>query len=201
MIATDILSAEHRVIEQVLACLDKLSDLDDAQVFPVTPAGEILDFFKNFADRCHHGKEEVHLVPAMEENGFSATQGPTAVMRSEHEQGRLYIEAMSKALEMLRSDTNNRESRQHFRRSAKDYIRLLGDHIFKEDTVLFPMAENCLSNREKDELVSEFTRVEKDIMGEGTHESYLKLADRLAGFFGVEKTGCPRSVASFGCKH
>jgi len=27
---------------------------------------QMLDFFRNFADACHHGKEETHFFPAME---------------------------------------------------------------------------------------------------------------------------------------
>mgnify|MGYP000753666721 CR=1 FL=1 len=41
---------------------------------------EAVDFFRMFADRCHHAKEENHLFPAMEAKGMPREGGPTGVM-------------------------------------------------------------------------------------------------------------------------
>ena len=38
--------------------------------------GKILDFFRVFVDRCHHGKEEEYLFPTMEKRGIPADKGP-----------------------------------------------------------------------------------------------------------------------------
>jgi hemerythrin-like domain-containing protein len=63
--ATEVLSDEHRVIERVLAVLQKLTTR------PVENSldcwRKALDFFSHFADQCHHFKEEQVLFPAMEE--------------------------------------------------------------------------------------------------------------------------------------
>ena len=70
---TEILSGEHRIIEQVLDCLEKMAQNCAAGGRLDKPSAEqALDFFRNFADRCHHGKEETHLFPAMEAKGFPA---------------------------------------------------------------------------------------------------------------------------------
>ncbi len=83
MRATQILRTEHRVIEQVLSCLEAMAD---RACFCGAVDGEsaraAIDFFRNFADECHHAKEESHLFAMMEERGFSSAGGPTAVMRS-----------------------------------------------------------------------------------------------------------------------
>jgi hemerythrin-like domain-containing protein len=54
---TDILSSEHRVIEQVLDCLDKMIQTCQLEhKFDEQSAKDAVDFFRNFADRCHHGR-------------------------------------------------------------------------------------------------------------------------------------------------
>lgn len=86
---TDVLSNEHRVIEQVLDCLERMvEECRTSNSLEAQPARDAVRFFHTFADRCHHGKEEVHLFPAMEAKGFSRAEGPVGVMLREHEAGR-----------------------------------------------------------------------------------------------------------------
>ena len=96
---TEVLANEHRVIELVLDCLDAMARrceavgrLDDEA------ARQAIDFFRSFADRCHHAKEENQLFPLMEARGFDRNAGPTAVMRHEHVQGRAYVAEMEQAV-------------------------------------------------------------------------------------------------------
>ncbi|MEM3061405.1 MAG: hemerythrin domain-containing protein, partial [Candidatus Bathyarchaeia archaeon] len=60
---------------------------------------QVLEFIKFFADKCHHGKEEDLLFPAMEEAGIPKGGGPIGMMLTEHAMGRGYVKAMSKAAE------------------------------------------------------------------------------------------------------
>src|SRR5690606_27477769 len=60
---------------------------------------QFLGFLREFADTCHHGKEEGLLFPAMIEAGSSTTDGPVSVMLSEHEHGRALVAAMAAATE------------------------------------------------------------------------------------------------------
>ena len=100
MTATDILSNEHRVIEQVLACLKKIAQQAlEAGKLDKGPAEDAIEFLRTFADRCHHGKEEVHLFPAMEARGFPHDTGPIGVMLLEHREGRSDVTAMAESLD------------------------------------------------------------------------------------------------------
>lgn len=182
MNATDILMAEHRVIEQVLCCLEKLAEGREAgKQFDKASAREAIDFFRHFADRCHHGKEEGHLFPLLEARGLPREGGPTGVMLHEHEEGRRLLAAMVEALDSGSSD--------EFARPARAYVRLLREHIRKEDHCLFPMADEILSPAEAESLSRSFEGVESAEMGEGTHEHYLDLANALADKFGVPRAG------------
>jgi hemerythrin-like domain-containing protein len=181
---TDVLKSEHRVIEQVLSCLEKLADEGDAdQKLDATAARQILDFFGNFADQCHHGKEEQYLFPRLEARGLARYQGPTGIMLDEHEEGREHLRVLREALgDAAREDPG---AVCRFVRHARAYAQLLRDHIFKEDQGLFPMANGILTPDDQQQLLESFARVESDHLGAGTHEKYLALAGQLAARFAV----------------
>lgn len=189
---TEILSGEHRIIEQVLDCLEKIAQDATAQGrLDQTSAEQAVDFFRNFADRCHHGKEETHLFPAMEAKGFPRQGGPTGVMLHEHEQGRTHIRGMVEAIE--EAAAGNREALAQFAAHAQGYVGLLREHIEKEDHCLFAMADRALTEDDQQRLLAAFRHVESEHIGSGTHEKYLRVADELAERFGVTRaagSGC-----------
>ena len=194
---TEILTTEHRVIEQVLGCLEELaarcaaeSELDAAS------ARQVLDFFRVFADECHHGKEERHLFPALEAKGFSRQQGPTGVMLHEHDQGRRHLRAMAGAV--AGAAGGDREAVGRFVAQARGYAQLLREHIRKEDECLFPMAEVALTEEDRQALLASFARVENEEMHAETHEEYLRLADELADRLGVLRA-FPEPATRRGC--
>lgn len=80
---TDILKQEHRAIERMLTVLEttvqRMKQGENASPQIIRDA---LSFIQQFADRCHHGKEETILFTAMEQKGFSRDFGPLAVMLS-----------------------------------------------------------------------------------------------------------------------
>ena len=76
---TEILMQEHRVIEQVLDCLETMAQRAEAgEGVDLESAKQAIDFFRNFADRCHHGKEEDCLFPLLEQKGFCGSKGRPA---------------------------------------------------------------------------------------------------------------------------
>ncbi len=63
MKTTRILVSEHRLIEQVLNCLERMvercasqRELEDA------PARDAIVFFRGFTERCHYNKEKTELL-------------------------------------------------------------------------------------------------------------------------------------------
>jgi hemerythrin-like domain-containing protein len=173
--ATDMLSDEHRVIERVLAVLQKLTTR------PVENSldcwRETLDFFSHFADQCHHFKEEQVLFPAMEERGIPRDGGPIGMMLMEHEEGRTYVRAMLSAIPLV--VTKNEAAKEILVDKAKAYLRLLKDHIQKEDEILFKIADDVISPDEQRQLLRSFEEHEAKEIGEGVHEKYLKIAEEL----------------------
>lgn len=194
---TEILTEEHRVIEQVLACLEEMAAQADATGrLDGAAARQAVDFFRNFADRCHHGKEEQQLFPALESRGVAHEHGPIGRMLYEHDRGRELLHTIEDAIPGAEAGEVPMLGR--FIDQARRYVAWLRDHIAKEDNVLFPLADRILSARDQNELGRNFSRVESEEMGEGTHEKYLALANALADRFQVSRAVV---VGSCGCCH
>jgi hemerythrin-like domain-containing protein len=174
---TDVLKNEHRVIEHVLDCLERLADRCGIRgELDASSAREVIDFFQHFADRCHHAKEEQCLFPMLEAQSFPHVWGPTRVMLDEHEQGRRHLRDMAEAVEGAAA--GNPLAVQRFLRNAWAYICLLRQHIQKEDQVLFPLANRVLDAAEQQKLWASFDRLEEE--QEREYEKYLKIAHELA---------------------
>jgi hemerythrin-like domain-containing protein len=183
MEATDILMAEHRVIERVLTALNTAAErLEQGQ--PVRPGFfvDASDFIKGFADGCHHRKEEGVLFEAMVNHGMSRLGGPIAVMLADHEQGRSFTRGMRAAAQKL--ETGDASAREAVITNARGYVTLLQQHIMKEDNILFPMADRVIPVAEHAKVAEDFERVEHEETGEGVHEKYLALAASLEGEMG-----------------
>ena len=178
MNATDVLKAEHRVIERVLTALETAAKrLDAGQPISPTFFLQAADFIKGFADGCHHRKEEGVLFPAMQGAGLPGDTGPIAVMLEEHEEGRAFVASMRAAANRLQAGDSG--AARDVAQAALGYASLLRHHIAKEDNVLFPMADQVLRGPAQSRLAEEIDRVEQEETGQGVHERYLALADAL----------------------
>ncbi|MDY0168306.1 MAG: hemerythrin domain-containing protein [Thermoguttaceae bacterium] len=197
---SDILSNEHRVIEQVLNCLEKLAGQAEASGrVDGESAQEAIDFFRNFADRCHHGKEESHFFPAMEAKGFSRDCGPTGVMLYEHEQGRRLVSGMAEAVAATSCDDTDAAAR--FAQHAREFIELLREHIRKEDHCLFTMANDAFTDDDQQQLLDAFAKVESEHIGPEVHQQYIDLANSLARRLGVPLAATSAESCSSCCGH
>jgi hemerythrin-like domain-containing protein len=112
---------------------------------------QILDFFKGFVDRCHHGKEEHVLFPELKKKGLPSEGGSIGVMLVEHDAGRRYIREMSDDLERLRRGDG--DAIRDIRENARGYQDLLQGNIQKENRVLFPMADRLLPDEEEVKII------------------------------------------------
>lgn len=111
------------------------------------------------------------------ECGMPKGQGPIAVMLDEHEQGRAFTRGMREAAERLAG--GEQAAKTAVVANARGYAALLRQHIRKEDTVLFPMADRVIPPNEHDGVAAAFARVEHHETGVGVHQKYLALAEAL----------------------
>jgi len=167
MKATLNLEEDHVYIQRLI---DVMEHLTNQRVPMIEPVGEIVDLIRKFADGKHHAKEEKLLFPLMVEKGFSTTQGPIAVMLSDHVQGREYVRQIAEGIISFRKGENS--SRAQIIDGMKGYIELLRGHIYKENNILFRMADNVMDQEEQLQLLSEFKNIDQGA-GDETSENYV----------------------------
>ena len=143
----------------------------------------IIDIIRNFADGLHHAKEENLFFPALESKGFSAQQGPVAVMLHEHIQGRTFVKGIAENLELYKK--GNKAAVTGIYQNMSGYADLLVSHITKENNVLFRMADNTLSENEQKNLLVQFEAIEQNRSSGTRAKDYIIRINDLALFYKV----------------
>jgi hemerythrin-like domain-containing protein len=169
---TDLMN-DHEAILTALKIFSRM--LETFQTITKVNQDELVDFIaflKEFADKCHHGKEEGILFPAMIAAGVPDRGGPIGVMMSEHIQGRGFIHDMEVSLEDPVDWTA-------FEKAGRNYISLLRVHIQKENSVLFPMADRVIAADELEHMFVAFEEHEEKVIGHGRHEELHALLKSL----------------------
>ncbi len=162
--AIDELKHDHDAILSSLSILEAMiGKLGTARAPTAADVQSFIGFLKEFADKCHHGKEEGILFPALTAAGMPAEGGPVGVMLSEHTEGRARIRDMEAAV-------SSGMDAQALAKAARGYMELLRAHIAKENDVLFPAAEHVLPPGELDAIKGRFVRHEETVIGHGRHE-------------------------------
>lgn len=173
------LKKEHEAVLATLAILNQIRmDIEaTGRIAYPEHLEQLFEFFSVFVDRCHHGKEEDLLFPALEAAGISNHGGPIGVMLKEHQLGRDQVQAMRRALDLYQ--TGKSEAAGELAGHARTYIELLTEHIRKENEVLFVIAARCLPSPQQTELMKGFDRIEAERIGTGKHEAFHRLIEHL----------------------
>ncbi len=158
MEVTHELMNEHQLILKYIGLMERyisFSQINKEDNFILEKAQYFVDFIKIFADNYHHAKEEDILFKYLQTPGVLSHCNPLPVMLSEHEQSRMFLQKMTEAIAT--------ENKQEFCTNASNYGQLLQQHIMKEDNVLYPMAEEGISDDDKVNLKKEYMRTEEKL--------------------------------------
>ncbi len=196
MSAIEMLMSEHRIIERAIDALVAFSDEvrrgsdDKAELF------RFVTFIREFADSCHHGKEENILFQAMIDAGFPRDGGPVAVMLMEHDEGRARVAALA---ELARQEGPwSQDDRQAIAEEALGYASLLRGHIHKEDAILYPMAEQRLPASAMARVDEDCAAFEQHEDRAGNHEKLHALAEELVARHAPARQASPRLAVHHG---
>ncbi len=99
-------------------------------------------------------------------------------MLTDHEYGRQEKKASVQAL--AGRGWGDGDAPAAFAAAARGYVQVLGEHINKENSVLFVMAEQNLPPEEHARLAEGFEKIEQERIGPGVHESYHALLEELS---------------------
>lgn len=178
MKCTDILKYEHQIVLHVLdAAQEESARIRERQRFDAPLVRQLVEFFRVFVDQCHHAKEERRLFPRLIDLGLPLDSGPIAVMLAEHDEGRGLIQGIAESIGL--AEAGNKEALDAVADALEDYVRLLRQHIDKEDNILFYIADARLSEQDQEDLLESFEQVERDAVGEGVHERFHRFAHEL----------------------
>jgi len=166
---------DHAAHEKVFAAMEK----EFAKPAGPSPAavGRMLEYFTVYLDGCHNRKEEEHLFPLVEKRGIPRHGGPLAVMLVEHERSRaLLAEIVPQARAYAGGDRSDAAA---LARRVRDYASLLSEHFWKENDILYPMAQRVMTPDDERAVVAGIEAVEASV-GPGTRERFLAMADGIA---------------------
>jgi DUF438 domain-containing protein len=176
----DLLMCDHETTEKVFDAGEKAFAAgapDPAMV------KELLRYFVEYVDGCHNKKEENHLFPLLEARGIPSQDGPLGVMLQEHTRSK---ELLARLEPLADTYVDGDDSvLGELSRVYGEYIALLKQHFWKENDILYPLAERALDQADADKVVEGIVATE-NALSPDTRSRYYKLADELMRWGQIE---------------
>lgn len=175
---TETLMSEHRIIEKVLSAMRGLADaVTSGKAVERDKLEGLVPFMREFADAYHHAKEEHRLFPRLVERGLPSRNGPVQAMCAEHQTGRDLVGQLEVAINRYlgKPDPADADLPDALNAIVDYYTR----HIWKEDNILFPMADRVLNEDDQTDLAAAFDEV--NLAGDsGARQRFINFAEHLA---------------------
>ena len=165
MNATQLLMDEHQFILKYLDLMERYSKEDELLLNNVQ---HFSAFIHEFADKLHHAKEEDSLFKYLAQPNVLTHCNPIPQMLYEHTMARELVKTMETTPDINALKT-----------AVQQYINLLRQHIFKEDNILYPMAEQGLSDNAKQALLNEYQDTNLKLNSTAIWQDYQNLYDEL----------------------
>lgn len=179
METTASLEQDHRIIELMLPAVERMAEeFGTGHFVRGYDLARVLEFLREFVDEYHHGKEEQQLFPALEVRGVPRDSGLVLDLLREHGEGRRCVRIMTAAMSEAIGEDPSAEG--DFARYGREYAALLRRHIEKEDSELWPLAEQSLSDEDDARLAQAFAEIERATIGEDGREHFRQLAADLS---------------------
>lgn len=154
MEAIRILSNEHENILIAINFLNKeCNALNEGKKLDSKFFIKIIDFIRSYADKLHHAKEEDLLFKELCGDSVNLHCNPTQQMLHEHELGRNFVKGIEEGIK--------KNNITEIIENSKNYAQLLQEHIFKEDNILYPMADEALDKKTKDAMLKKFLDIDR----------------------------------------
>jgi len=174
----DVLDEEHKAIELLLKAADGLAvRLRTEPAYPRKDLDAVATVITEFGDKCHHGKEERALFPAL--SAASPKVGAELARRltSDHRAFRQIVGTMRGQIPAAEGSKGEREK---LAKNLGTYAKLLREHIGVETKQLFPEVLRALPPAQRGEIAEAFERIEREEIGLGAHERYHGMIHALA---------------------
>lgn len=188
MLATEDLMKEHQLILKYIDLMERYAEFDLKDLIaPILfeSANCFIQFIHEFADHFHHAKEEDILFRYLEIPGVLTHCNPVPQMLFEHNKAREFVRNMENAIQAKKIN--------ELTANAGQYARLLKEHIYKEDNILYPMAERGLSDEAKSSLLKEYIETDNRLNSHAIWLKYEILCTELEQQLNVQKETVAKS--------
>ncbi len=166
-----LLMKEHRLIEELVSGVQtELSREMEQKTVNFGFLEVAIDFFRTYADKCHHGKEENILFRELEKKQLSTELRKTMQeLMDEH----IFARKTVNELEASKAEfaSGNVESISGIITNLKKLVEFYPKHIAKEDKTFFYPVMAALSKEEQDRMMQEFWDFDKQLI----HEKYQSI--------------------------
>jgi hemerythrin-like domain-containing protein len=186
---------DHRVIQQVVAGMSAVADLlNSGKQADASVLSDLVQFLRVFADQCHHEKEEQHLFPLLATKANVSIRRELESLEREHRSAKQLVGQLAKVAAVY--GHNPAAVRYRIIDLLQQLVDLYPAHIWKEDFLLFPLAQQNLSQTEQEGLKEKFGDVEREV-GEDVHAGFEMLARKLEAVVEYRNSGaCPLCSAA-----
>ncbi len=169
-----LLMAEHRLIERMISLLDdEIRRMKRSEPLNVHFIDIAVDFFRTYADRTHHGKEEEILFLDCAQKAMS--QEDRNIMNEliqGHQYGRKTVKELIAAKEKyLQGD---RLQQGTITGKLEELISFYPKHIKMEDDIFFPNSEGYFSQAELSTMLNEFREFDQKMI----HDKYQSIVQK-----------------------
>jgi hemerythrin-like domain-containing protein len=168
------LMIEHRLIERMVKLLnneiqaaEKGRSVNSALIFSA------IDFFRMYADRTHHGKEEDILFRDLKKKKLSSIhQMLMEELVADHVLARNTVKELQMANEMYAK--GNPKAITEIKDLLKKLVDIYPGHIKKEDRDFFLPVMNYFTQEDQDRMLAEFNRFDQTMI----HYKYTNLVEQ-----------------------
>jgi len=170
------LMREHRLIERMVGLLKaetrRMTENEPfIDFFFIEMA---VDFFRTYADRTHHGKEEDILFKALAKKNLNAEHKKIMnELVAEHILARKTVRGLVNAAAGLKQGKSG--SLESIKKHLKKLVILYPSHIEKEDKHFFYPILEYFTKKEQDTMLQEFWEFDRSMI----HEKYQKTLEGL----------------------
>jgi len=168
------LMIEHRLIEKMVELIkNEINRIEKGKEINTGFINDATDFFRVYADRTHHGKEEDILFESLKKKKLSAED-----LRVMDELAGEHVHARSRVKSLV--EANNKYARgdknvfSEILNLLKELAGLYPPHIEKEDKVFFPAAMKYYSAQELDKMLDDFWEFDKAMI----HAKYKQVVEK-----------------------
>lgn len=148
----DLLYKEHELIVEAAEIAKELRLLIDKRELYEKKVFELISFFREFADSCHHQKEEQVLFPEMIKANELLESGVVMEMFENHEDFRELISE----IEQLTKEKNYENAQN----KLEQYVDSLIDHIAVENEEVFEIAKTLFNDQEMEKIYFKFKDID-----------------------------------------